>query len=47
MDQAYCEVLASVRRWIAKKQQEFPAGITVQHLIDGEDALRVLIKTPL
>ena len=39
-------MLASVRRWIAEKQQEFPAGITVQHLIDGEDALRVLIKTP-
>lgn len=47
MDQAYCEVQASAHRWIAKKQQEFPAGITVQHLIDGEDALRVLIKTPL
>ena len=40
-------MLASARRWIAKKQQEFPAGITVQYLIDGEDALRVLIKTPL
>ena len=44
MDQDYCEVLASVRRWIAEKQQEVPACIMMQHIIESENALRVLIN---
>ena len=47
MDQDYCEVLAGIRRWIAEKQQEFSAGITVRHITEGENVLRVLIKTSL